>query len=65
VYGIGASVKNESLIFPAMNVYAGYYPNSLEGESKFGFEVVFKDYKILNFFADLKPKTAHPQDFYW
>lgn len=65
VYGIGASVKNESLIFPATNISVGYHPNGLEGESKFGFEVVFKDYKILNFFADLKPKTAHPQDFYW
>lgn len=65
VYGIGASIKNESLIFPAMNVYAGYHPNRPGGKSKFGFEVVFKDYKILNFFAELKPKTAHPQDFYW
>jgi hypothetical protein len=65
ILGLGASIKNESLIFPAMHLYAGYHPNNASGNSKFSFEIVFKDYKILNFFADLKPKTANPEDFYW
>lgn len=65
VIGIGASVKNESLIFPAMNLYVGYYPNETGDGDKFGFKVVFKDYELINFFSDLKPKTASPADFYY
>ncbi len=65
VVGLGASVKNESLIFPALHVYAGYHPQSVAGQSRFMFEFVFRDYKILNFFAEFKPKTAHPENFYW
>lgn len=63
VYGLGLGVKNESLIFPAMNMYAGYYPNWTGDGSNFGFEIVFRDYKILNFFSELKPKTSWAYDF--
>lgn len=62
VYGLGLSLKNESLIFPAMNMYAGYYPNGTASGGNFGFEIVFRDYKILDFFSELKPKTASPWD---
>jgi hypothetical protein len=65
VYGLGGSIKNESLIFPSMNVYAGFYSQGAGSGSSFTFEVTFKDYKILEFFSDLKPKTAHPINFYY
>ena len=48
-----------------MNVYAGFYSKGGGSGSSFAFEVAFKDYKILEFFSDLKPQTAHPSDFYY
>lgn len=61
--GLTASMKNESLIFPAMHVYAGYYINDLQYESRFEFKVVFKDLSIFKDFTSLKPRLAHPANF--
>lgn len=65
VYGLGGSIKNESLIFPTMSVYAGFYSKGAGNGSSFTFEISFKDYRILDFFTELKPTTAHPSDFYY
>ncbi|WP_303924307.1 hypothetical protein [Draconibacterium sediminis] len=58
--GIWASTKNESLIFPAMHLQFGYFPNRLEQEPRFVFTVVFKDIKVFKNFTSLKPEAAHP-----
>lgn len=63
LYGMGAGIKNESLIFPSMNIFAGFYTKGAGSSSNFAFEIVFKDYKILDFFSELKPRTAHSSDF--
>lgn len=61
--GLTTSMKNESLIFPAMHVYVGYYVNELRNEPRFEFKVVFKDLSIFSEFTSLKPRLAHPGNF--
>ncbi len=58
--GIWASTKNESLIFPAMHLQFGYFPNRLESEPRFVFTIIFKDIKVFKDFTSLKPEAAHP-----
>ncbi|WP_319502403.1 hypothetical protein [uncultured Draconibacterium sp.] len=59
--GIWASTKNESLIFPAMHLQLGYFPNKLEQEPRFVFTIVFKDIKVFKDFTSLKPEAVHPE----
>lgn len=61
--GLSAGIKNESLIFPAMHVYLGYYVNELRNEPQFEFRIVFKDLKLFSEFTSLKPRLAHPANF--
>ncbi|MDX8339954.1 hypothetical protein SLH46_12210 [Draconibacterium sp. IB214405] len=58
--GIWASTKNESLIFPAMHLQLGYFPNRLEQEPRFVFTIVFKDIKVFKDFTSLKPEAVNP-----
>ena len=56
--GFNLSIKNESLIFPAMHMQLAYYVNGITQEPRFKFKLVFKDLKLFRDFTELKPRIA-------
>ena len=61
--GFWINIKNESLIFPAMHLQFGFFPDKVEDEPRFVFKIVFKDLKMFKDFTSLKPLTVHPSRF--